>query len=396
MSLAQKQILLGISGGIAAYKTATLARLLSKAGATVRVVMTKGGQAFITPLTFQALTGEPVLTELLDPEHEAAMGHIELARWADLIVIAPASANVIARLASGRADDLLTTLCLASDSPLALAPAMNQQMWSQPTTSNNIASLKEQGAIMFGPAEGDQACGDVGPGRMREPEDLFTDIENHFNTGVLAGQKVLITAGPTREPIDPVRFLTNRSSGKMGFAVAQAAVEAGAIVTIVAGPVHQDTPPSVKRIDVETAEEMYQAVMAEAQDSDIFIATAAVGDYRIANQKDHKIKKTEGKLHLDLELNKDILASVAGLEAGPFTVGFAAETRDMEKYARNKLQRKNLNMIAANPVGKGKGFDQAENSLHVYWPNGEQEFPVMHKGKLARHLIDLVSQIKAS
>ncbi len=395
MSLAQKNILLGISGGIAAYKSATLARLLTKAGANVRVVMTKGGQSFITPLTFQALTGEPVLTELLDPEHEAAMGHIELARWADLIIIAPATANVMARLASGRADDLLTTLCLASNSPIALAPAMNQQMWSQATTTENFESLKQQGVIMFGPAAGDQACGDVGLGRMREPEELISDIENHFHTGVLAGQRVLITAGPTREPIDPVRFLTNRSSGKMGFSIAQAAVEAGAIVTLVAGPVHQETPRSVLRLDVETAEEMYTAVMAEAEKNDIFIATAAVGDYRIANEQSHKIKKSESGLHLDLVLNKDILASVAALDNGPFTVGFAAETRDMEKYARDKLKRKNLDMIAANPVGKNKGFDQPENSLHVFWPAGEKEFPVMQKGKLARHLIEIVAEIKA-
>lgn len=394
MSLHQKNILLGISGGIAAYKTATLARLLIKAGANVKVVMTQGGQAFITPLTFQAITGEPVRTELLDPEHEAAMGHIEFARWADMIVVAPATANVIARLAGGRADDLLTTLCLAAKSPLALAPAMNQQMWAQPATTENIATLRERGVAMFGPDDGEQACGDTGTGRMREPEDLFADIDAFFNTGSLAGQRVLITAGPTREPLDPVRFLSNRSSGQMGFAIAQAAVEAGASVTLVAGPVHQETPRSVVRTDVETAEQMYQAVMSTAPEHDIFIATAAVSDYRIAKPQDHKIKKSEDTLRLELELNKDILASVAALDGGPFTVGFAAETQNMEAYAKGKLERKKLDMIAANPVGEGKGFDQPENSLHVFWSDGEKEFPVMSKSKLARQLIELVATQK--
>ncbi len=394
MSLLHKNILLGISGGIAAYKSAVLARLLVKAGANVKVVMTKGGQAFVTPLTFQALTGEPVRTELLDPEHEAAMGHIELARWADLILIAPASANTIARLAVGRADDLLSTLCLASQSPLAIAPAMNQQMWAQKSTSENITTLTNNGAIMLGPDAGDQACGDVGLGRMREPEDLLKDVIEHFSTGKLGGQRVLITAGPTREPIDPVRFISNRSSGKMGYAVATAAIDAGASVTLISGPVHQETPRSVKRVDVETAQEMYEAVMSRVADHDIFIATAAVADYRVANQQDKKTKKSDASLQLDFELNKDILASVAALEDGPFTLGFAAETNDLEKYAREKLARKNLDMIAANPVGDGQGFDQLNNQLHVFWPTGEKQFPEMPKGKLARHLIDLLAELK--
>jgi len=396
MSLQHKNILLGISGGIAAYKSAVLARLLIKAGAQVKVVMTKGGQAFVTPLTFQALTGEAVRTELLDPEHEAAMGHIELARWADLILVAPASANTLARLANGSADDLLSTLCLASQSPLAIAPAMNQQMWAQKSTTENIAKLVRNGAIVLGPDAGDQACGDVGLGRMREPEDLLKDVIAHFNTGVLGGQRVLITAGPTREPIDPVRFLSNRSSGKMGYAVATAAIDAGASVTLISGPVHQETPRSVKRIDVETAEEMYAAVMAEVAEHDIFIATAAVADYRIANQHHQKIKKSESFLHLELEPNKDILASVAALEGGPFTVGFAAETNDIEKYARGKLSKKKLNMIAANPVGDGQGFDQVNNQLHIFWPDGERQFPDMPKSKLARHLVDLIAKIKGA
>lgn len=396
MSLHHKNILLGITGGIAAYKSAVLARLLIKSGANVKVVMTQGGQAFVTPLTFQALTGEPVRTELLDPEHEAAMGHIELARWADLILIAPASANTLARLAAGQADDLLSTLCLASQSPLAIAPAMNQQMWAQKSTAENIQTLIKNGAIMLGPDAGDQACGDVGLGRMREPEDLHNDVIEHFNSGILGGQRVLITAGPTREAIDPVRFISNRSSGKMGFAVAAAAIDAGASVTLVSGPVHQETPRSVKRIDVESAEEMYAAVMAEVDEHDIFIATAAVADYRVANQQDQKLKKSESSLQLDFELNKDILASVAALQSGPFTVGFAAETQDLEKYAREKLAKKNLDMIAANQVGENQGFDQANNQLHVFWPNDDKKFPDMPKGKLARHLVDLVAELKSS
>jgi len=396
MSLQNKNILLGISGGIAAYKSAVLARLLIKAGANVKVVMTQGGQAFVTPLTFQALTGEPVRTELLDPEHEAAMGHIELARWADLILIAPASANTIARIALGRADDLLSTLCLAAKSPIAVAPAMNQQMWAQPTTTENIATLKKNGTLLLGPDAGDQACGDIGLGRMREPEDLLKDVTEHFNTGALAGQRVLITAGPTREPIDPVRFISNRSSGKMGYAVAAAAIDAGASVTLVSGPVVQDTPRSVQRIDVETAQEMYDAVMAEVSAHDIFIATAAVADYRVANRTDQKIKKTDGSPELQFELNKDILATVAALENAPFTVGFAAETQALEKYAKAKLERKNLDMIAANPVGDGQGFDQADNQLHVFWRTGDKQLPNMPKSKLARQLIDLVANIKTT
>lgn len=392
MSLPHKQILLGISGGIAAYKSAELTRLLVKAGVQVRVVMTEGGQAFVTPLTFQALSGQPVRTELLDTEHEAAMGHIELAKWADLVLIAPASAGFIEKLAHGRADDLLSTLCLATDSPIMLAPAMNQQMWQQAATQANIETLLQRQMQMLGPDEGDQACGDIGPGRMLEPADILQQLEAHFHTGILAGKKVLITAGPTREPIDPVRFLTNRSSGKMGFAIAQAAEEAGAIVTLVAGPVQQETPRGVERIDVETAAEMHAAVLPLAKDADIFIATAAVSDYRPAETASQKIKKSENKLSLNLQPNPDILAEVAALKTAPFTVGFAAETEDLETHAQAKLEKKNLNMIAANPVNANQGFDQDENQLTVISNNSKVQLTLASKAKIARQLIRLIAQ----
>ncbi|HID82980.1 MAG TPA: bifunctional phosphopantothenoylcysteine decarboxylase/phosphopantothenate--cysteine ligase CoaBC [Chromatiales bacterium] len=392
MSLENKQILLGVTGGIAAYKTAELTRLLTRAGASVRVVMTRGAQAFVTPLTFQALSGEPVRTELLDPKHEAAMGHIELARWADLILVAPATASFIERLATGRADDLLSTLCLASASPIMLAPAMNQQMWQQQATQDNVQILLKRDIKIIGPAEGDQACGDVGPGRMLEPQKILQLAEQHFHTGALAGKRIMITAGPTREPIDPVRFLSNRSSGKMGYALAQAAVEAGATVTLITGPVNLTTPRSVKRINVETAEAMRAAVFETIDRSDIFIATAAVSDYRPVTAAEQKIKKSAEHLTLELLPNPDILAEVAALEKPPFTVGFAAETESLEKHAQAKLQRKKLNMIAANPVNDNQGFDQDENQLAVFWSDGEQRFPLTTKYKLARQLISLIAE----
>ena len=392
MSLENKQILLGVTGGIAAYKTAELTRLLIKSGASVRVVMTRGAQAFVTPLTFQALSGESVRTELLDPKHEAAMGHIELARWADLILVAPATASFIERLATGRADDLLSTLCLASASPIMLAPAMNQQMWQQQATQDNVQILLQRDIKIIGPAEGDQACGDVGPGRMLEPQEILQQAEQHFHTGVLAGKNIIITAGPTREPIDPVRFLSNRSSGKMGYALAQAAVEAGATVTLISGPVNLTTPRSVKRINVETAEAMRAAVFENISRSDIFIATAAVSDYRPVTAAEQKIKKSAEHLTLELLPNPDILAEVAALEKAPFTVGFAAETESLEKHALEKLQRKKLSMIAANPVNDNQGFDQDENQLAVFWSDGEQRFPLTTKYKLARQLISLIAE----
>ena len=392
MSLENKQILLGVTGGIAAYKTAELTRLLIKSGASVRVVMTRAAQAFVTPLTFQALSGEPVRTKLLDPEHEAAMGHIELARWADLILVAPATASFIERLATGRADDLLSTLCLASASPIMLAPAMNQQMWKQQATQDNVKTLLQRSIKMLGPAEGDQACGDVGPGRMLEPQEIIEQVNKHFHTGILAGQQIMITAGPTREPIDPVRFLSNRSSGKMGYALAQAAAEAGATVTLISGPVNLPTPRSVKRLDVETTEEMFAAVFENIEQTDIFIATAAVSDYRPMTISDQKIKKSSEHLTLELQPNPDILAEVATMEKSPFTVGFAAETRSLEKHAQEKLQRKKLSMIAANPVNNNQGFDQDENQLTVFWSDGEQHFPLTTKYKLARQLIHLIAE----
>lgn len=395
MSLNNKHILLGISGGIAAYKSAVLARLLIKAGARVRVVMTAGGQAFVTPLTFQALTGEPVRTELLDPEHEAAMGHIELARWADAILVAPASANLMARLAAGRADDLLTTLCLAAKCPVMLAPAMNQQMWAQASTQDNLQQLRQRGVDMFGPADGDQACGDVGPGRMREPEELLADIEQFFDTGELAGKRVLITAGPTREPIDPVRYISNRSSGRMGYALAQAAVEAGADVVLVSGPVNIETPSGLQCHAVQTAQQMHDCVMQQLQDGiDVFIGVAAVSDYTVAEVAGQKIKKSESSDELNLRLvkNPDILANVARHDRRPYCVGFAAETQDLERYARGKLERKNIDMIAANLVGDGKAFGQDENELHVFWNGGQQKLPMARKDVLARSLISLIAQ----
>jgi len=392
MSLENKQILLGVTGGIAAYKTAELTRLLIKAGAFVRVVMTRGAQAFVTPLTFQALSGEPVRTELLDPEHEAAMGHIELARWADLILIAPATANFIERLATGRADDLLSTLCLASASPIMLAPAMNQQMWKQQATQDNIKILQQRDINIIGPAEGDQACGDIGPGRMLEPQEILSQAEQHFHTGALACKQILITAGPTREPIDPVRFLSNRSSGKMGYALAQAAVEAGATVTLVSGPVVLATPRGVKKVSVETAEEMYSTVLENINHADIFIATAAVSDYRPAMTATQKIKKSSDNFTLELQPNPDILAEVAALETPPFTVGFAAETESLEKHAQEKLKRKKLDMIAANPVNNHQGFDQNENQLTVFWSDGKQHFPLTSKHKIARQLLNLIAE----
>lgn len=394
MSLAQKQILLGVSGGIAAYKSAELTRLLKKSAAQVRVVMTEGGQAFVTPLTFQALSGEQVRTELLDPEHEAAMGHIELARWADLVLIAPASAGFIERLAHGRADDLLSTLCLATNSPIMLAPAMNQQMWKQAATQNNIQTLQTRGFLLLGPAEGDQACGDSGPGRMLEPADILQQVAAHFHSGVLAGRQVLITAGPTREPLDPVRYLSNRSSGKMGYAIAQAAAEAGATVTLVSGPVQLDTPRGVRRIDVTTAEEMHSAVMSLTGDCDLFIAAAAVADYRPREMAGEKIKKTSDNDTLDLQLvqNPDILASVAALQNPPFTVGFAAETQDLETHALAKLKRKRVDLIAANPVGENQGFDHDENQLTVYGKQCKVELTLASKHKLARQLVALIAE----
>lgn len=391
--LVNKRILLGVTGGIAAYKSAILLRRLQDAGAEVRVVMTAGAQEFITPLTMQALSGNPVHTDLLDTRAEAAMGHIELARWADLILIAPASANFIARMAHGHGADLLSTLCLATDSPIAIAPAMNQQMWADPATQTNILLLEERGVRIFGPDAGTQACGEVGPGRMLEPEDIAVLAADVFNHGLLTGKHVVVNAGPTREAIDPVRYITNQSSGKMGFAVAAAAMEAGAKVTLISGPVNLETPQRVHRIDVTSALEMHQACLDVVEAGcDIFIATAAVADYRATDVADKKIKKSTGEIHLTLVKNPDIVADVAQHAKRPFTVGFAAETHDVVEYARGKLKSKNLDMIATNDVsGKNVGFNSDNNALTVIWPGGHKVLPLAGKSQIAQQLIELIA-----
>lgn len=390
--LSGKHILLGVTGGIAAYKSAELVRRLREQGAAVRVVMTAGAAEFITPLTLQALSGYPVATDLLDPAAEAAMGHIELARWADAVLVAPATANFMARRVHGRGDDLLTAVCLASDAPQAVAPAMNRGMWDDPATRQNIATLEGRGIRVFGPAEGGQACGDSGPGRLLEPEQLTENLAGLFGNAALAGCRVLVTAGPTREALDPVRYLSNRSSGKMGLAVAAAAAEAGAQVTLVTGPVVLQTPSRVERIDVVTAAEMQQAVLERASAVDIFIAAAAVADYRPQFVAAQKLKKSAEKQVLELVRNPDILATVAALEAAPFTVGFAAETGSVERNARHKLQAKSLDMIAANRVGVDLGFDADDNALQVFWKGGSAALEKTRKSRLARQLVALVAE----
>lgn len=391
--LSNRHILLGVTGGIAAYKSAELVRRLQDHGAQVRVVMTRAAQEFITPLTLQALSGNPVHTELLDPAAEAAMGHIELARWADLVLVAPASADFIARLAHGHADDLLTTLCLATPAPIAIAPAMNQGMWRDPATLANIELLRSRDVVCFGPAEGSQACGDVGPGRMLEPDQLAARAAELFPSRRLDGKRVLITAGPTREAIDPVRYISNHSSGKMGFALAQAAVDAGAQVTLIAGPVALRTPERVTRVDVESAQQMFDAVLERVAECDIFIAAAAVADYRPVQAVPDKIKKQNAELTLTLVRNPDIVATVAQSRPKPFTVGFAAETQNVREYARDKLERKNLDLIIANNVAEpGIGFNSDNNAVTVLWRSGELEIGERSKTLLARELILLIER----
>ena len=391
--LTNKQIILGITGGIAAYKSAELVRLLKQAGANVRVVMTNAAREFITPLTMQALSGNPVHSTLLDPEAEAGMGHIEQARWADLILVAPASADFMARLATGQGNDLLTTLCLATTAPIAIAPAMNQAMWKDNNTQHNLALLKKNDVVVMGPAHGAQACGDTGPGRMLEPAELARLTANQFQYQSLTGKHLVITAGPTREAIDPVRYITNHSSGKMGYALAEAAIEAGAKVTLISGPVNLAAPPRVKRISVTSAQEMYEAVMKVISDTDIFIASAAVADYTPISAADQKIKKHPDTMTINLKPTQDIVASVAALEHKPFTVGFAAETRNLIEYARGKLKNKNLDMIVANDVSvEGIGFNGDNNAVTVLWNSGQQEFPQASKRQLARQILKLVSE----
>ncbi|MBZ2189071.1 bifunctional phosphopantothenoylcysteine decarboxylase/phosphopantothenate--cysteine ligase CoaBC [Alcanivorax sp. JB21] len=391
--LVNKRILLGVTGGIAAYKSADLVRRLQDAGAEVRVVMTAGACEFITPLTMQALSGHPVHTDLLDPRAEAAMGHIELARWADLVLIAPASANFMARMAHGHGNDLLTTLCLATGAPIALAPAMNQQMWADTATQKNLLILQEKGVRLFGPGSGSQACGEVGPGRMLEPAEIAQMAAEVFDHDLLTGLHVVINAGPTREAIDPVRYITNQSSGKMGFAIAEAAAEAGARVTLISGPVNLPTPTRVKRTDVIRAEEMFDACLSAVdQGCDIFIATAAVADYRPTVTADHKIKKSTEEIHLTLVKNRDIVASVSAHDRRPFTVGFAAETRDVMTYAQAKLENKKLDMIATNDVsGENVGFNSDNNALTVIWPGGHKVLPLAAKRQIAKQLIELIA-----
>jgi phosphopantothenoylcysteine decarboxylase/phosphopantothenate--cysteine ligase len=394
--LTNKHILLGVTGGIAAYKSAELVRTLKAAGADVHVVMTQGGQEFITPLTLQALSGNPVHTTLLDPDAEAGMGHIELARWADLILVAPASADFIARLAQGQGDDLLTTLCLASEAPVAIAPAMNQAMWKDSHTQRNVSALQRDGVVIFGPAHGAQACGDVGPGRMLEPEELARLTANQFEFDTLTGQHLVITAGPTREPIDPVRYITNHSSGKMGYALAEAAAEAGAKVTLISGPVNLATPERVTRIDVTTAQEMYDAAITMAPHSDIFIASAAVADYTPVTVADQKIKKHPNAMTIELKPTLDIVASVASLKDKPFTVGFAAETQNVLGYAKGKLEKKNLDMIVANDVSaEGIGFNSDDNAVTLITADAQAELPRASKRQLARHIIAMIANYRA-
>lgn len=391
--LTNKQIVLGISGSIAAYKGCELVRLLRDAGAQVRVVMTRAATEFVSPLTFQALSHNPVHRDLLDEKAEAAMGHIELARWADAVVIAPASANCLARLAQGRADDLLTALCLATASPLAVAPAMNQQMWQDPATQENVRLLAQRGVHMLGPAQGDQACGESGPGRMLEPPQICNQVSALFQNGLLAGLKVVISAGPTREAIDPVRYLSNRSSGRMGFALAQAAVEAGARCILISGPVELPTPRHVQRIDVQSAQQMHDAVIEQMPDCDVFIGAAAVSDYTVAEVPDKKIKKDQQTLTLQLVRSVDILQQVATLHPQVFTMGFAAETHDVARYALQKLNRKSINMVVANDVSRNDiGFEGDDNEVTVYWQGGEQKLQKDRKTLLARRLIELLAQ----
>ena len=392
--LTNKQIVLGITGGIAAYKSAELTRLLKGAGADVRIVMTPAAQEFITPLTLQALSGHTVHTELLDPEAEAGMGHIELAKWADLLVIAPASADFMARMASGMGNDLLTTLCLATDAPICLAPAMNQAMWRSPQTQANAQQLESQGVLLWGPADGQQACGDVGPGRMIEPAEILLNVASQFDTGALSGRSVVITAGPTREALDPVRYISNHSSGKMGFSLAEAAVDAGAHVTLIAGPVNLATPDHVQRIDVVSAEDMLFAAQTAADSCDVFIACAAVADYRPAAVAEQKIKKgKEEIMELRLVKNPDIVATIAAMDNGPFTVGFAAETQDVIEYAKNKRARKQLDLIIANDVSEpGIGFNSDDNAVTLISEDSIEPLPKMSKRKLASQLIHHIAE----
>jgi phosphopantothenoylcysteine decarboxylase/phosphopantothenate--cysteine ligase len=390
-------ILLGITGGIAAYKTPELVRQLKSQGADVQIVMTTSAEEFVTSTALQAVSGHPIRSNLWDKEAEASMSHIELARWADVVLIAPATAEIMARLAGGAAPDLLTTLCLATEAPIAIAPAMNHVMWSNPAVQANRATLEERGFAVIGPDHGSQACGETGAGRMTEPAEIAAIVtapgfRGAAGEGLLAGKKVLVTAGPTREPIDPVRYITNRSSGKMGYAMASAAAAQGATVILVSGPVALGDPRDVEVHRVETAEEMYAATHANLDGVDLFIAAAAVADYRPVSVSEQKIKKKDEAMQIDMLRSKDILASVAALEAAPFTVGFAAETENLREYALAKLENKRLDMIIANQVGRDCGFDHDENTVCVYTPDSHESFPMTAKAELARDLIEVIAK----
>jgi len=394
-SLANKNVLLGVTGGIAAYKSAEIVRHLKKSGSSVRVVMTESAKEFITPLTLQALSGNRVSSELLDAEAEAAMGHIELAKWADGILIAPTTANSLARLASGRADDLLSSITLAFDGPISLAPAMNQAMWSDKRTQENLDSLISKGFKVCGPGSGEQACGDIGLGRMLEPIEILELFSSSFTQGAMSGKNVLITAGPTHEPIDPVRFITNKSSGKMGYSLAEAAIESGARVTLISGPVNLENPPNCHKVSVETAKEMHEAVMHHIKGKDVYIGTAAVSDYSPAEVKNSKIKKDGNRSPLNLKLkeNTDILKSVSGLEERPYVVGFAAETDGLIENAENKLKNKGLNLIVANDVSNEEiGFDSDENEVILITKTEQQLIPRQSKKKISKKIVEFISR----
>lgn len=388
-------IVLGITGGIAAYKAPDLVRRLRERGADVQIVMTASAEEFVTATALQAVSGRPIRSNLWDKEAEAAMSHIELARWADVVLIAPATAEVMARIVSGAAPDLLTTLCLATEAPIALAPAMNHVMWNNPATQSNRETLQSRGIHILGPATGSQACGETGAGRMLEPGTIAAvvcDLVAGQGEGSLAGSTVIVTAGPTREPIDPVRYITNRSSGKMGYAVARAAAAQGAHVVLISGPVSLPAPPGIEVHYVNTAQEMFDATQQHIANADIFIAAAAVADYRPATVEKQKIKKKNKTSRIELVRCQDILASVAALQRPPFTVGFAAETEKVEDYARLKLVKKKLNMIVANQVGDDRGFDRDDNAASVLWSNGKKDFPMTAKSDLARDLVELIAE----
>lgn len=392
-TLAHRQIVVVVSGGIAAYKAPDLVRRLREAGAAVRVAMTRAATAFVGPLTFQAVSGAPVHVDLLDPSAEAAMGHIELARWAELVIVAPATADFLARLAHGLADDLPSTLCLATASPLLVAPAMNRLMWANAATQANVEMLRSRGVHVVGPDEGGQACGEVGAGRMAEPLAILEAAARLRAHDALAGLRVLLTAGPTQESIDPVRFITNRSSGKMGYALAAAAREAGARVTLVSGPTRLAPPAGCELVAVTSAKDMLDAVLARVADCDIFIGTAAVADYTVAAPATQKMKKEGAALTLTLAPTTDILRTVAARPGAPFTVGFAAETERLAEYARGKLSSKSLNMIAANLVGRaGTGFESDDNELSVFWKGGEKQLGKASKQALARDLVVVIAE----